>query len=97
MAHRLSLRARTDIDDIAYYVSVESSIETADRLLESIYRKFLLLDQYPHAGRRRDDLRPGIWAFPAGEYIVLYRVEANDVVIVRVVRGSRDLDALLRE
>ena len=41
MAHRLSLRARTDIDDIAYYVSVESSIETADRLLESIYRKFL--------------------------------------------------------
>ena len=28
--------------------------------------------------------------------MVLYRVEANDVVIVRVVRGSRDLDALLR-
>jgi len=29
--------------------------------------------------------------------MVLYRVEANEVVIVRVVRGSRDLDALLRE
>ena len=38
MAHSLSPRARSDIDDIAYYVSVESgSLETADRLIESIY------------------------------------------------------------
>lgn len=37
MAHRLSPRAQSDIDDIAYYVSVESgSLETADRLIESI-------------------------------------------------------------
>jgi Arc/MetJ-type ribon-helix-helix transcriptional regulator len=40
MAHRLSLRARSDVDDIAYYVSVEGrSLEAADRLLESIYRQ----------------------------------------------------------
>jgi plasmid stabilization system protein ParE len=55
MAHSLSPRARADIDEIAYYVAVESgSLETADRLLESIYRRFLLLGQYPHAGRRRE-------------------------------------------
>ncbi len=52
MAHRLSPRARADIDEIAYYVAVESgSLEIADRLLESIYRRFLLLGEYPHAGR----------------------------------------------
>jgi hypothetical protein len=28
---------------------------------------------------------------------VLYRVEGNDVLIQRVVRGSRDLAALLRD
>jgi len=98
MGHRLSPRARADIDDLAYHVAVESgSLETADRLLESIYQRFLLLGAYPHAGRRRDDLRPGLRVFPSGQYLVLYRVEGNDALIQRVVRGSRDLAALLRD
>jgi toxin ParE1/3/4 len=98
MAHRLSPRAQADIDELAYYIAVESgSLEVADRLLESIYRRFLFLGQYPRAGRRRDDLRPGLRVFPAGRYLVLYRVEANDVLIQRVVHGSRDLAALLRD
>jgi toxin ParE1/3/4 len=98
MAHSLSPRAQADIDEIAYYVAVESgSLETADRFLESIYRRFLFLGEYPHAGRRRDDLRPGLRIYPSGQYVVLYRVEGNDVLIQRVVRGSRDLAALLRD
>ena len=52
---------------------------------------------YPRAGRRRDDLRPGIRSFPVGEYVVLYRLDGEDALIQRVVRGSRDLEALLRE
>ncbi len=40
MAQQLSPRAQADIDDIAYYVAVESgSLETADRLLQSIYSR----------------------------------------------------------
>lgn len=98
MAHRLSQQAQADVDDIAYYVALESgSLLTANRLLESIYHRFLLLGEYPHAGRRRDDLRPGLRIFPSGQYVVLYRVEGNDVLIQRVVRGSRDLAALLRD
>jgi toxin ParE1/3/4 len=95
MGHRLAPQARADIDDIAYYVFVESgSLETADRLIESIYNRFALLGTYPRAGRQRDDLWPGMRIFPVGDYVVLYRVEGNDVVIDRVVRGSRDLEAL---
>jgi toxin ParE1/3/4 len=97
MGHRLSPLARADVDQIAYYTSVESgSLETADRLLESIYQRFLLLGRYPQAGRRRDDLRPGLRVFPSGQYLILYRVEGNDVLIQRVVRGSRDLAGLFR-
>jgi len=96
MGHRLSPRARADIDEIAYYVAAESgSLEAADRLLESIYKRFLLLEKYPYAGRRRDELRRGLRIFAADQYLVLYRVEGHDVLIQRVVRGSRDLDALL--
>ena len=89
MAHRLSPRARADIDEIAYYVAMQSgSLDTADRLLESIYERVLLLEQYPHAGRRRDELRPGLRVFAVGQYLVLYRLDRD---IQRVVRRSRDV------
>ena len=98
MGHRLAPQAQADIDDIAYYIFVESgSLEAADRLIESLYSRFGLLGKYPRAGRRRDDLRPGLRSFPVGNYVVFYRVEGDDVLIQRVVRGSRDLEALLGE
>ena len=98
MGHRLAPEARTDIDEIAYYVFVQSgSPEIAERVIESIYSQFAVLDAYPRAGRRRDELRPGIRSLAVGEYVVLYHVEGNDVLIQRVVRGSRDLPALMRK
>ena len=49
-------------------------------------------------GRQRDDdLRPGIRTFPVGEYIIAYRIERDDVLILRVLRGSRDIDAIFRD
>ena len=98
MAYRLAPQAEGDLEDIAFYIFLESgSLEIADRLIESITERFDLLETHPRAGRRRDDLRPGIRGFPVGEYLLLYREEGKDVVIVRVVRGSRDLEALFRE
>ena len=72
------------------------SIDIADRLIESIGTRFVLLGTHPRVGRRRDDLRPGMRAFPVGDYLVLYRTEGDDVVIQRVIRGSRDLETRLR-
>jgi toxin ParE1/3/4 len=98
MGHRLAPQAEADLEDLAYYVFVESgSLDIADRLIESISERFALLGAHPRAGRQRDDLRPGTRAFPVGDYLVLYRIEGNDAVIQRVVRGSRDLEALMRE
>src|SRR5207302_9593484 len=59
---------------------------------------FSLLASYPQLGRRRDnDLRPGLRSFPVGEYVIIYRIEVqDDVLILRVLRGSRNLQALFR-
>jgi len=40
-------------------------------------------------------LRLGLRSFPVGEYMILYRTEGEDVVILRLLRGSRDILALL--
>ena len=33
--------------------------------------------------------------FLAGEYIIIYRAEREDVLILHVIRASRDMEALL--
>jgi len=98
MGHRLAPRAKADLEELAFYVFVETgSIDIANRLVDSITKRFVLLGTHPNAGRRRDDLRSGIRSFPMGNYVVLYRIEGNDVLVQRVVRGSRDLEAMFRE
>jgi len=99
MAHRLSPRAEADLDDIWYYIATQShSLEIADRVVDSITDRFFLLATYPHVGRRRDeDLLPGLRSFPVGEYVIIYRVEAEDVLILHVIRGSRDIETLFRQ
>ncbi len=91
-----SPQADSDLDDIWYYVATNSgSIDIADRLIDSITSRFLLLASHPHAGRSRDeDLRPGLRSFPVGEYVIIYRVLGEDVAILRVLRGSRNIEAL---
>lgn len=95
MAHRLAPEAKVDLVELWSYVADERSIEAADRLVDSISARFVLLSRHPHVGRQRDDLRTGIHSFPVGNYVLLYRIDGDDVVIQRVVRGSRDLEALL--
>jgi len=99
MAHRIAPEAEAELDNIWYYVFKESaSLEIADRLIDSIIERFYLLACHPQMGRHRDeDLRPGLRSFPVGEYVVIYRIEEPDVLILHVLHGSRDLKALLRQ
>jgi len=97
MAHRLAPEAEGDLDEIWYHLAKESGIpEIADRLIDTITERFFLLADYPHVGRPRDeDLRPGLRSFPVGRYLILYRVEAGDVLILHVFPAARDIEPLL--
>jgi toxin ParE1/3/4 len=97
MGFRLLPEAETELDDIWFYISRESdSLEIANRLITTITDRFWLLARNPQVGRRRDsDLRPGLRSFPVGEYVIIYRVEDDDAIILHVIRGSRDIEGLL--
>jgi toxin ParE1/3/4 len=96
MAHRLATRAEADLDDIWYYVAKESgSIEIANRLIDSITDRFSLLASFPHLGRARDDdFGVDSRSMAVGDYVIVYVVVAEDILILRVVHGRRDLEAL---
>lgn len=96
MAHRLAPEVETELDDIWYYIARESgNVGVADRLIDSITDRFFLLSRHPNIGRRRDeDLRAGLRSFPVGEYVIIYRIEGDDVMILHVTHGRRDMEAL---
>lgn len=96
MAHFRSPKADSDLDDIWDYIATNSgSFDIADRLIDSITQRFSLIATHPNIGRARDeDLRAGLRSFPAGEYVIVYRIVEEDVRILRVLRGSRDIEAL---
>jgi toxin ParE1/3/4 len=96
MAHRVAPRAAADLDDIWLQVAKQSgSMEIASRLIDSITERFLFLADFPYAGRARDrEFGIGTRSFPVGEYVIVYWVEGDDVFILRVVHGRRDLEAL---
>ena len=96
MAHRVSPQAVADLNGIWYYVAEESaSIETASHLIDSITDRFFLLSRHPHLGRSRDeDLGTSLRTFPVGEYLIVYCIEDGNVLVLRVVHGRRDLEAL---
>ena len=83
MAHRRAPSADSDLDDIWYYVAKESgSVDRADSFIVSLTERFYLLSGNPHIGRSRDDLRPGLRSFPPLQYVMIYRMEDDDVVTI---------------
>ena len=96
MAHRVSLVARADLDEMWQYVSQESGDpRIADRLIDAITERFYLLSDWPLIGRTRNDLRVGLRSYPSGDYLIFYRIQDDDdVIIQRVLHGRRNLPAL---
>lgn len=96
MAHLVSPHAEADLDDIWFYVAQDSgSMDVASRLVDSITDRFFLLASFPHVGRVRDhDFGVGVRSFAVGEFIIVYSTDEEDVFILRVVHGRRDLERL---
>jgi toxin ParE1/3/4 len=96
MTHCIAPDAEAELDSIWLYIAKRSgSMDIADRLIDSITARFCLLAQNPFLGRSRDyDLRPGLRSFAVGNYVIIYRPENEDVLILHVVHGNQNIQAL---
>ena len=93
---RVSVLAERDLDAIWHFIAMNSgSVDIADGVIESITSTFLLFAHMPVAGTKRDEIDPGVRAFPVDKYIIYYRQEQGEeeecvVAISRVIHGMRD-------
>lgn len=84
--------ALADILEIWDYIAEDSMLE-ADRWVDRLDSKFLLWATQPLMGRDRDELVTGMRSFPWGRYVIFYLPLPDGIDVVRVLHGSRDIEA----
>lgn len=90
---RISPRASSDLIEIWSYIA-EDSVANADAFIDKLHRTIQVLANQSGAGRRREDLAPGILSFPFGRFIIFYREGQDAIEIIRVLHGARDIQTI---
>lgn len=65
----------------------------ADRWVDRLDDKLVLWATQPMMGCSRDELAPGVRSLAFGRYVVFYEPLPDGIDVVRVLHGTRDIDA----
>jgi toxin ParE1/3/4 len=86
--------AEEDLYGVTTYLATNESELHARRLLSKIFITISTIANTPYIGRERNELQKNLRSFPAWDYQVFYRLNENDVEIVRIIHSSRDIESL---
>ena len=68
---------------------------SAKRFIDTVTDRFFTLARFPYIGRsREEDFGPGHRSLAVGECVIVYCVEDEGALILRVVHGRHQLDTL---
>jgi len=88
----ISPEAEIDLLEIWLYIA-EDSLENADRFQDKLVSKARRLSESSEIGMDRPELGKGLQSFPVDRYLLYYRAIQTGVELVRVLHGSRDIQA----
>ena len=91
----VSDEADNDLMQIFSYLNQQSSQATPS-ILEAINSCFVNLTSFPLRGSPRPDLGRDVRCAIVSPYLVLYAARRDHVTILRVLHGSRDIEAEFR-
>lgn len=89
-------RAEADIaQEIAYLE--ERSPPAAVRFVAEIDARTAMIASQPMMGRARDDLATGLRSTVIGKFLLFYTFTETELIVARVLHGSRDIDRIFRD
>ena len=91
---RLRPKAIADIEAIGDFIAADDparAVSFIDELMALCGR----IAERPRAFQRRDDLASGLRQAVHDRYVILFPVDADGVVIERIVHGARRLEDLI--
>ena len=95
--NRVTLRpeAESDILEVWDYIA-DDSVSEADRWIERLNEKLALWASQPMMGRLREELARNLRSMPFGRYVIFFVPLDDGLDVIRVLHGSRDVDAEFR-
>jgi toxin ParE1/3/4 len=96
-SYRLARPAKADLDEIWLSIAQDAGIDTADRFIDTITDRFLMLASMPEVGRRAEHIEQGVRVFPVEAYLIYYRISPGWISIARVIHGMRDQQSAWHE
>jgi toxin ParE1/3/4 len=86
--------ARADLMDIGDFIALDNRTRAASFVAE-IEAKILEVGDRPGSFQKRDELHKGLRHARHGRYLIFFIERDDEVQIVRVIEGSRNLPRLL--
>lgn len=91
--------ATADLDAIAAYITDQGDPDAALRLIDALTERIEMLEHFPLRGSEPKELRggnrKGYRQLVHGRYRLFYQVRGDQVAVVLVADGRRDMEALL--
>lgn len=91
--YRITTPAAQDLEDIYEHIAKDDH-RAAGRFIQRLTDTFRRLAEMPGMGRKRDDLMPDLRSFPVRAYLVFYRQAGDEIHIIRIMHGARDIENL---
>jgi toxin ParE1/3/4 len=95
MRFRTTRQADQDIIDLYVHGAREFGVEQAERYHRGLIDTFELLCENPRLARERMEFVPAVRIHPYEAHLVIYTVEDNGLLIVRVLHGRSQWERYL--
>jgi len=93
---KLAKLAEKDLDDIWLSIA-QHNLDRADKVLDEIQARFLLLSRFREMGIAREDIAPSLRSFPVDKFLIFYRLTKQGIEVVRVLPGQKDIERIFQE
>ena len=101
MKHKVTIdpQAKEDMREIFFYVSINDSLEIANKLLDKIEENCYKLERFPHRGHIPEELRTtGIKRYLEihyKPYRIIYEIKKDKIYVHSVLDGRRNIQEIL--
>jgi toxin ParE1/3/4 len=89
--------AEKNLEDIENYINENGDAKAAVSVVDDILDVCGSLQAMPRIGKARDEIAPGVRSITSGNYVIYYRINEQNIDILRVWHGHRDTAALKNE
>jgi toxin ParE1/3/4 len=88
--YKFTEAAAGDVEDILNQSLIDFGAQQTEAYYTSLTQCLDLLEDNPEMGGAADEIRPGYRRFPHESHIIFYTVDAEDILIVRILHKRMD-------